>query len=109
MPTKTAPIVLTRSGQAGAFIAGRQSIAYSAVYQLAVAMRETTEGSNSFTGTNRAGEAAVVHSIGSVPQRLTEFDATTQNFDLLWAASRRIGGNEVIILVRDKIFIVTIT
>jgi len=86
-----------------------QSGACSAVCHVADVKREMSKGSNLFAGTNCAGQAAVVHSIGSVPQRLTEFNATAQNFDLLWAASRCIGRNEVIVLVGNKIFIVTIT
>jgi hypothetical protein len=58
---------------------------------------------------DRAGQAAVVDSIGVVPQRLAEFNTTTQNFNLLGASGRCIGGDEVIVFMRDKVFIVAVT
>ncbi len=66
-------------------------------------------GQRLFARANSTGESAVIHSIGSVPQRLPEFNATAQNFDLLWAASRCVGRNEFIVLVGNEIFVVTVT
>jgi len=62
-----------------------------------------------FAGADRTGQAAVIHTVGSVPQRLTEFDATTQHFNLLWAACGGIGWDEFVVLVGNKVFVVTIT
>lgn len=58
---------------------------------------------------NRTRQTAVVNAVGVVPQRLTKFNTTTQNFDLLWASRRSIGGKEVIVFVWDKVFIVAVT
>ncbi len=105
---KTAPSVLQRSGRAGSFVVGTIRCF---VGDLPRSRRgfSVFEGSKLFAGANRAGQAAVIHSIGSVPQRLTEFHATSQNFDLLWASRRRIGRDELVVLVGDEIFIVTVT
>ncbi|WP_206036268.1 hypothetical protein [Crateriforma spongiae] len=58
--------------------------------------------------TDGAGQAAVIHSVGVVPQGLAEFDATTQDFDLFGATGRSIGGLKAVILVGDEVFIVTV-
>lgn len=105
---KTAPSVLQRSGRAGSFVVGTIRCLFGDLPR-SKRLLQAMSGRCLFARANRAGQAAVIHSIGSVPQWLAKFNATAQNFDLLWAASRCVGRNEMVILVRDKIFIVTVT
>ncbi|TWT72917.1 hypothetical protein CA85_13780 [Allorhodopirellula solitaria] len=58
---------------------------------------------------NCAGQAAVVHAIGGVPQWLATFDSAAENLDFLGAASGGVRGGEVFILLWTEIFIVAIT
>lgn len=43
-----------------------------------------------------------------MPKRLTQFDPSTKNFNLVSASSRGIGRYEFFVLLRDKVFVVTV-
>ncbi len=58
--------------------------------------------------TNSACQTAVVDSVVVVPQGLSEFHTSSQNFDLLLRASRCIGGQELPISDGIEVLIVTV-
>jgi hypothetical protein len=59
-------------------------------------------------GANGACQACVIFPIFHVPQRLAEFNATTQNFDFLFRTGWGIGRDEVVAAFGKEIFIVAI-
>lgn len=68
----------------------------------------SSEGCRLLAGPNRTGQAAVIHPVGGVPQRLSQLDAATEHFDFLRTASGGVRSGEVFILLWAEVFIVTI-
>jgi hypothetical protein len=64
---------------------------------------------NLLAWTNGSSKSRVIGSVTVVPQRLAQFNALTQNFDLCFRASWRIGWHKVLAAFREKIFIVAIS
>ena len=54
-------------------------------------------------------QTAVIDTVCGVPQRLAQFDAAAQHLNLVGAASRRIGGDELLVFLGDKVFVVPVT
>jgi hypothetical protein len=75
---------------------------------LTIWMPRHSFGAELFAGANRAGESAVVDAVGDVPQGLSQFNAAAEDFDLVGASGWRIGWHEVIVLVWDEVFVVTV-
>jgi hypothetical protein len=69
----------------------------------------TVQNLNLLARTNGAGQAAVVDTISRVPQWLTKFDSSTKYFDLLRTTRRRVRRLEMIVFVRNEVFIMTVT
>lgn len=60
-------------------------------------------------GPDRAGQAAVIHAVRAMPQGLSQFDTTAEDFNLLGASGGGVGGDEIEVLVGDEVFIMTVT
>ena len=58
--------------------------------------------------TNRSGQPAVIDSVRGVPQGLSQLNPSTKNFNLVGAAGWGIGRNELLVPLRDEVFVVTV-
>ncbi|TWU17010.1 hypothetical protein Poly21_42190 [Allorhodopirellula heiligendammensis] len=67
------------------------------------------QGATLFAGANCASQAAIVHAVGGMPKRLTKFDSAAEHLDFLRTARGGVRSDEVFILLRAEVFIVTIT
>lgn len=57
---------------------------------------------------NRTGQSAVVNTVGGMPQRLAQFDSAAEHLNFFRTASGGVRCDEVFILLRAEVFIVTI-
>ena len=55
-----------------------------------------------------ASQAAVINAIGGVPQRLTKLHALAKHFNFVRASCGCIGWFKTVLLIRDKVLIVTV-
>lgn len=69
---------------------------------------ETSGTFTSFARTDCARQPAVINSVSRVPQRLTQFDSATKDFNFVRTARRGIGGYELLVLLGDEVFIMTV-
>jgi len=61
-----------------------------------------------FARANSAGESAVINTVIRVPQWLPEFDATTEDFDLLLRTGWCVGWQKVVVDDWVEVFVMTV-